>query len=268
MRSTPWRSQNLANATEVAGGRRHGAGGGADHRLGDEGHHRLGAETLDLGLQRVGGAAAVGFRALVVALVPVGVAGLDVADVEEQRRELRPPPFVAAGGERAEGVAVIALLAGDQPAALGLALFHPVLPRQLDRRLRRLRATGDEIDPVQPRRRVLDQKVRQRLRRPRSEEAGVREGEIVELRLDRRGYVRIAMSEARHRRPARPVQIPLARLVHQVTAAPGHRDRRLDPGVAGKDVGHGGLPFPAAERNGVLGRNVLQTLTPCARLAQ
>jgi catechol 2,3-dioxygenase-like lactoylglutathione lyase family enzyme len=120
---------------------------------------------------------AVVLKALVVAFQPVFVARVDMGDVEQKRPELRPPPLIAAGAERADGVAVIALLARDQAAALRLALLDPVLPGELDRRLRRLRPAGDEIDLLQPRGRVGDQQVGELFRRLGGEEAGMGEGE-------------------------------------------------------------------------------------------
>jgi hypothetical protein len=126
---------DLADAPEIARRRRHRAGGGADYRLGDESHHGLGPQPQNLVLQRLSGPLAVVLKALVVAFQPVFVARVDMGDVEQQRPELRPPPLIAAGAERADGVAVIALLARDQASRCGSPILDPVLPGELDRRL-------------------------------------------------------------------------------------------------------------------------------------
>ena len=55
------------------------------------------------------------------------------------------PPGVAADGQRAQRVAVIALAARDDVAAAGLPDFDVVLPRHLQRGLDNLGAAGDEI---------------------------------------------------------------------------------------------------------------------------
>ena len=74
--------------------------------------------------------------------------------LDQQRAELRAAPFVAAGRERAERVAVIALAAGDDVAPLRLARLDEILPRHLERRLDRFRAAGDEIGVADALRRV------------------------------------------------------------------------------------------------------------------
>ena len=71
--------------------------------------------------------------------------------LDQQRLELRAPPFVAAGRERAERIAVIALPARDDVPTARLAFLDEILPRQLQRRLDRLRAAADEIDMTKAR---------------------------------------------------------------------------------------------------------------------
>src|SRR3546814_14966418 len=58
-----------------------------------------------------------------------------VMGLDEQRLELRAAPLVAAGGQGPQGVAVVALAAGDDVAALRLALLDEVLSRHLQGRL-------------------------------------------------------------------------------------------------------------------------------------
>jgi hypothetical protein len=70
--------------------------------------------------------------------------------------------------------------------ALRLAGLDEVLAGELDRSLGGLGAAGDEVDPRRAAGRVFDQQIGQRLGRFGGEEAGMREGEAVELVLDRR----------------------------------------------------------------------------------
>jgi hypothetical protein len=135
-----------------------------------------GPEPLDLGFQLVGDALAVVEGALAVLAAAIFVAGRDMRGLDQHRRELAAAPFVAAGGERAERVAVIGLFARDDAIAV-LADLEKVLPRQLDRRLDRFRAAGDEIDAVDALRRVLDQQIGEFLGRLGGEEAGMGKGD-------------------------------------------------------------------------------------------
>lgn len=59
-------------------------------------------------------------------------------NINQQRRKLLAPPFIAARCKGAKRVAMIALPPGDHMAARGVAPLQMVLPRQLDRRLGRL----------------------------------------------------------------------------------------------------------------------------------
>src|SRR5882724_2554964 len=85
------------------------------------------AEFQDLALKRIGGAAAIVLFRFTRLLEAIGEAGLDVVGLDQQRRELRPAPGIAAGGERTQRIAVIALAAGDDVAPLGLAALGEVL---------------------------------------------------------------------------------------------------------------------------------------------
>ena len=71
-------------------------------------------------------------QALIFAALGIFVTGGDVADFDQQRRELVPPPDIAARRQGTQRVAVIALAAGDDVAALWLAYFGEILPRQFE----------------------------------------------------------------------------------------------------------------------------------------
>ena len=106
---------DLAHRAEISLRRRHAAGRGADHGLGDERRHRIGAEAPEFGLQ-LGGEPRHEIRlGFVVALFMIGKGRRDMAErVRQQRRIGFAPPGVAAGGERAQRIAVIALAARDE----------------------------------------------------------------------------------------------------------------------------------------------------------
>ena len=134
------------DALEIIADRRDGAGGRADHGLGDEGDDAIRADLDELVLERLRGPRRVIRVALALPLQPIGVAGIDVVGLDQQRLELRAPPSVAADRERAERIAVIALAPRDDVAALRLADLDKILARHLERRLDRLRAAADQID--------------------------------------------------------------------------------------------------------------------------
>ncbi len=130
--------------------------------------------------------------------------------VDQQRRELPAPPFVAADREGAERVAVIALLAGDEEAPLRLADLDEILPRHLQRRFHRLRAAADEIDLRDAGRRMGDDVVGERFGDFGGEKGGMRIGDLVHLRLHRRQHVRMVVPEAGDGRASAGVDIGLA----------------------------------------------------------
>jgi hypothetical protein len=139
---------DLTHGAEVAGHRRHRAHGRADHRFGNEGDHRFRTELLDGRLQLSREAADVGLVGFVRRLIAIGVAWANVGDVDQERLELAAPRGVAADGQRAERVAVIALPPGDEAPPLRLADLDEVLARYLERRLDRLGAAGCVVYPI------------------------------------------------------------------------------------------------------------------------
>ena len=105
-------------------------------------------------------------------------------DVDQQRLELLAAPGIAADRQGAEGIAVVAAAPGNDVLALQFTLLDVVLARKLQRRLHSLGAAGNEVHAVEFLRRAADQLVGQRLHRLIREERGVREGQLVQLRLD------------------------------------------------------------------------------------
>ena len=229
---------NLADALEVAFGRRHGAGGGADHRLGDEGHHRVGAELVDLGFERARGALGIGLLRLARLLEAIGEAGIDVMRLDQQRREGRAPPFVAAGRQRAQRIAVIALATGDDVAALFLAALGEILPRHLERRFDRFRPAAHEIGVADAFGGVGDQPVGESLGHFGGEEAGMGIGELVELLVQGRRHCGMAVPQAGHRGAARGVDVALAGGIDDFDALAAGGDRQGSADLAMKNVRH------------------------------
>ena len=135
-----------AHALEIAGQSGDAAGGRADHGFRQHGSDRLGAEPLELGFQFVGQPIDILRVRFVIALETIGEARRHQAERRRQDRFVqRAPHHVAAGRQRAERVAVIALPAGDEMHALRLADLDEILPRQLQRRLGAFRAGRAEI---------------------------------------------------------------------------------------------------------------------------
>ena len=122
------------------------------YRLGDEGDHAAGAGLEDGLLQLVRHAHAVLLLGLAFLAIAVGVARRDVPGAHQQRPELRAAPRVAADGERAQRVAVIALPPADEMRAVRLADLEEVLARELERRLHAFRPAGNEVDALVTRR--------------------------------------------------------------------------------------------------------------------
>ena len=122
-------------------------------------------EVLDLRFQLGRQSLAVGLGAFAGAPVAVGVAGRDMGDIDQQRRELLAPPGVAADCQRTQRIAVVALPPGDEMPALRLAGLDEVLSRHLQRRLDRLGSARHEVGVADARRRILHQQVGQFLGR-------------------------------------------------------------------------------------------------------
>ncbi len=159
--------------------------------------------------------------------------------LDEERLELRPPPGVAAGRERAKRVAVIALAPRDHVGALRLADLDEILPRHLERRFDRFRSAAHEKDVVKPRRSVLDQAIGKAFGRFGGEEGGVGVGERIELPVQSGEHVRVAVAEAGDRCASRGVEVAPAVGVDDLDARPGHGDRHDSVRGAMQNMRHG-----------------------------
>ena len=173
-----------------------------------------------------------------------------VHGADQHGLELGAPPAVAAGRQRPQRVAVVALPAGDDVAPLWLAYLQEVLPRELDGGFHRLGAAGDEVHAADARRCALDQHLGELLGRLGGEEAGVGIGDAVELRLDGVEHVAVAVPEAGDGRAATGVEIAPALRVHEVHALAAGDDGQVGLGVTGEHVGgfHGCLLGRARDR--------------------
>ncbi len=113
-----------------------------------------------------------------------------------------------------------------------------VLPRELQRRLDRLRAAGDEIDTGQIAGRMGREQIGQRLGGLAGEEAGVGEGEPVELGFGRRCHVGVAVPETGDGGAAGAVEIALAGGIDEVAALARHRGLHGGARMAREDMAH------------------------------
>ena len=136
---------------------------------------------------------------------------------------------------------MVALPPRDERRALRLPDLDEVLARHLERRLDRFGAAAHEVRVARPGRRRPDQPVGELLGHLGREEARVRVGELVRLRVHRRQHVGVPVTEAGHRGAAAGVEVLLAGGVGDEHAAAGDGDRRRAAKVAVQDVGHGGL---------------------------
>ena len=191
---------DLAHALEIARKGGDAAGGGADHRFCDEGDDGFRTETLELVLQFVGEPIDVLRIGLIVAFETIGEAGGDEAECRRQDRLVqRATHHVAAGAERAERVAVVALAARDKTRALRLADLDEILPRQLQRRLGAFGAGRAEPRMREAAGFAVQHDVRQVLGGLADERAGMGIGHCRGLPADGGGDALVAVAEARNR---------------------------------------------------------------------
>ena len=205
---------HLAHGFEVARHGREHTGGCAAHGFSHKGDHAAFAVRGHGAIQLVGQSRNVGSITLALGLLPVRITGRDMGGINQNRSKRRTAPSVAANCQRTQGVAVIALSAGDKPGALRLALVHKILPRHLQRGFHRLGATTDEIDlrigRVQAAGGRGNQQIRQLFGDAGGEEAGVRVGDLLNLRVHGGAHVRVAVAQARDGCAARGVDVDFA----------------------------------------------------------
>ena len=237
---------DLAEGAEVVGRRRQAGAGGAEDRLGDEGGDRLGPLLQDDPLQVLG----AGEGALVAAVrAAVRVAGADVGEVEQVGGVVAAPRRPPRHGEGAHGVAVPALPAGDDLVLAGVARLQVVLAGDLQGRLGRLGAAGDEEHAVQ----VAGGQGRDavgQLDLRFGEEARVGEGDLARLRLHRLGDLGDAVADADHVDAGAGVE-PGAAVVAVEPAALAAGDAQpavLADSVEEAVAGHGQSSRPARSR--------------------
>ena len=175
--------------------------------------------------KRLRGADGVVGIALTGVLVAIGKARIDVMRLDQERAKLRPAIRVAAGREGSQGIAVIALTAGDDVAALGMSGLDEILPGHLERGLDGLRTARHEIDMGHALGRVRDETIRERFRDLRGEETRMREGELLGLRDDGRIHIGMAVSEARDGGAARGVDIGPSIASHDLDTFAADGDR-------------------------------------------
>jgi hypothetical protein len=164
--------------------------------------------------------------------------------MHQERLELAPPPFVAADGQCAQRVAVIALPPCDEHAALRLADLDGVLARQLQRGLDCLGTARDEVDVLEARRRSRHERVGERFGDVGREEARMRVGDATHLRVDRREHVRMRVAQARYGGAATRVEIALAIRIDDLYARRRRDDGRHGAQIPMHQSGHRDFPGP------------------------
>ena len=184
--------------------------------------------------------------------------------LDQERREGRAPPFVAARRQRAQRIAVIALAAGDDVAALLLAALGEILPRHLERRFDRFRPTAHQIGVADALGGVGDQAVGEFLGHVGGEEAGMGIGELVELLVQGRRHRWMAVPQAGHRGATRRVDVALAGGIDDFDAPAAGGDRQVSADLAMQDMGHA---FSRCPRRGRCTPNAESCASVCSSAA-
>ena len=184
------------DALEIVADRRRGAGVAPTTVSATKAMTLFGPISTSFLLERLSGPRRIIRVALALPPQPIGVAGVDVVGLDQERLELRAPPRISASGEGAKRVAVVALATGDDMAALRLADLDKILARHLERRLDRLRAAAYQIDVIEACGSVLDQTVGEAFCGLGGEKGGMCVGELIELLAHGGDHVRMSVAEA------------------------------------------------------------------------
>ena len=228
---------DVPNAFEITGHGFDRARRRANHGFGDECGDFGGAELLDLLFELIRNPLAVGHLALFRGSLSIFEAGCNVVARDHQWCEAPTPPFVATDGQGAERIAVVALPARDKQMAIGLAGFHKVLSRQLQRRFDRFGAAAQQQHPVHTRR-SRNQRLGELFHNVGCEIRGVRIRQRLDLLLDGSNDGRMIVAEAGNGRAAGTVEITLAGRVDHIGAFAAHGLRRQSSQVPVNQVTH------------------------------
>ena len=170
---------------EIAGHRRGGPDGRTDDGLGEESDHGVRSELQDHRFELVRDSQTISLFGFTLVPAAVGVAGRDMRRIEEKRFVRRPAHGVAADGQSAERVPVIALPPGNEPSAPRFTDIHAVLTGELERGVHGFRAAANEVDAFEAGRRNLAQQIGEVFLGTRREECRVYIGERLDLIEDR-----------------------------------------------------------------------------------
>ena len=226
---------DLPHASEVVGPRRGGAGRRTAHRLRDERGDVLGAEARDRFLEDVAaarGAAGV----LTAARATVGIRRRDAVHIHQPRAEHRLVLLPRGRRQREQRAPVVARRERDDLVLAGPLPLHPILSRQLQRRLDRLRTAREEVelrDVTGQRRGELGGE----LLGGAVGEHGAREiPELPGLLGDGVGDLGVGVAQVGHIGAPDGVQVALAALVHEPAALAAHDARVHMPELPVEDV--------------------------------
>ena len=119
-------------------------------------------------------------------------------NIYEQWRKLLAPPRIATSSQGAQSITVIALTSRDKVPPLWLAYFNKILAGKFNGGFGRLRATGNELDPIEFARSIFDQQIGQCFGRLRGKKTSVSKLKFFDLFLNRSDNLGITMTKAGH----------------------------------------------------------------------
>ena len=134
-------------------------------------------------------------------------------------------PRVSARGQRAQGIPVVALPAGDETLALRLAAFDEILARQLDAGFDRFRSAADQVGVAEAAGLIADEQVGQRFGRLRREKAGMGISQFRRLPGNGLDHARMLMSETGNGGTAGAIENPAPILGSEPNAVAADRYR-------------------------------------------